>query len=99
MKGIKSRRLGGNEGLNPLWYSFTTARALISQMRDNPLEGKEAPVYHTRYPVTDMAAMTRNIKATARYLGADLAGVAKVTPERIELGAYRKDQGTVSKYS
>ena len=99
MKGIKSGRLGGNEGLNPLWYSFATARMLISQMRDGPPEGKGAPVYQTRYPVKDLAAMTRNIKATARYLGADLVGVVKVTPERVKLGAYRKDQEAVSKYS
>ncbi|MEE8418984.1 MAG: reductive dehalogenase domain-containing protein [Dehalococcoidales bacterium] len=99
MKGIKSGRLGGNEGLNPLWYSFTTARSLLQELRDAPPEGKGVPVYPTKYPVTDEAEITLNIKATTRYFGADLVGIVKLTPERIKLGAYRKDQEAVARFT
>ena len=97
--GLKGGRLPGQAGLNPFYYSFTTARGLLGQMRDGPPDGKGAPVYPHKYPVTNEAEMTRNIKATARYVGADLVGVVKLTPEKIELGAYRKDQEAVAQFS
>jgi len=97
--GIKSGRLSGLIGLNPFWYSFGTARTLLQQMRDAQPEGQGAPVYPNKYPVTDEREMARNIKTTARYLGADLVGIIKLTPERIKLAAYRRDQEEVSRFT
>ncbi len=97
--GLKPARTPAAAGLHPLYYSFATARTLLGQMRDAPPEGRGAPVYPNKYPVTDEEEMTRNIKATARYLGADLVGIVKLTPEKIKLAAYSKDQEEVARNS
>ena len=86
-------------GVHPLYYSFANATRLLSQMRDAPPEGEGAPVYPNKYQVTDEDKMTRNIKSTARYLGADLVGIVKLTPERIKLAAYSKDQEAVAQFT
>ncbi|MBA7709981.1 3-chloro-4-hydroxyphenylacetate reductive dehalogenase [subsurface metagenome] len=68
-------------------------------MRDAPPEGQGAPVYPNKYPVSDEGEMARNIKATALYLGADLSGIVKLTPERIRLGAYIHEQENVARFT
>ncbi|MBI2850846.1 MAG: 4Fe-4S dicluster domain-containing protein [Chloroflexi bacterium] len=98
-RGVHAGRAPGEAGLNPMYYTFATSRTLLQQMRDPPPAGRGVPVYPHRYLVTDEGEMARNIKATARYLGADLVGIVKLTPEKIKLAAYRKDQEAVSKFS
>jgi len=97
--GLKNAIFASSIGLNPFWYSFATARTLLGQMRDAPPEGKGAAVYPNKYPITDEDEMTGNVKATARYLGADLVGIVKLTPERIKIAAYSKDQEAVAQYT
>lgn len=98
-QGVKGGRMPGQVGLHPMYYSFSAVRSLLQQMRDAPPEGRGTPVYSNKYPVTDEEAMVKNIKATARYLGADLVGIVKLTPERIKLAAYRKDQEAVDRFT
>jgi ferredoxin len=98
-KGIKKLRSAADEGLNPFRYSFQTGRMLLQKMRDPPPEGIGAPVHPKKYPVKDEGDMTRNIKATAHYLGADLVGIAKLSPERINLGVIRKEQEYVARFT
>jgi len=97
--GIKNGIFASSIGLNPFWYSFATARTLLGQMRDGLPEGSGAPVYPNKYPITDENKITKNIKATVRYLGADLVGIVKLTPERITIASYSKDQEAVSRFT
>ncbi|MFC1953622.1 4Fe-4S dicluster domain-containing protein [Chloroflexota bacterium] len=86
-------------GVHPFYCSFANSRLLLGQMRDAPPDGKGAPVYPNKYPITDENEIARNIKATGRYLGADLVGIVKLTPEKIKLGAYSKDQESVAQFT
>jgi hypothetical protein len=97
--GMRPRRSPGDVGINPMYYSFATSRSLLHPLRDAPPEGRGVPVYPHKYPVTDEAEMSRNIKANARYFGADLVGIVELTPKKIQLGAYRKDQEAVAQFS
>ena len=47
---------------------------------------RDGPVNPRRVEVTDRSAMTAQIKAKARELGADLVGICRLTPTMIDLG-------------
>ena len=47
---------------------------------------RDGPVNPQRVEVTDRAAMTAQVKAKARELGADLVGICRLTPTMIDLG-------------
>ena len=63
---------------------FADAKNFLTTVVNRPNKGKVNP---KQVPVTDPAAMTRHIKAVARYMGADIVAVAKAHPSFLYKGS------------
>jgi reductive dehalogenase len=70
---------------------FADRRHFISTVINQANKGKVNP---RKIPVTDAAAMTRHIKAVARYMGADVIAVAKAHPSFLYAGNRYVQDGT-----
>ncbi|MBW1999502.1 MAG: hypothetical protein JRJ29_16270, partial [Deltaproteobacteria bacterium] len=62
--------------------TWVAGRTVDYVLRKSKLAREAVPVYNDRYKLKspDPAAMTRIIKDTARWIGADLVGIAKLNP-------------------
>ncbi len=63
---------------------FADRRNFLPTVVNRPTKGKINP---KKMPVPDPAAMTRHIKAVARYMGADLVTIAKAHPSFMYAGS------------
>lgn len=63
---------------------FADAKNFLTTVVNRPNKGNVNP---KQVPVTDPAAMTRHIKAVARYMGADVVAVAKAHPSFMYKGS------------
>src|ERR1043166_1561035 len=70
---------------------FADRRQFLTTVVNRPTNGK---INERKVPVTDPAAMTRHIKAVARYMGADIVAVAKAHPNFMYAGNRYVQDGT-----
>src|SRR5881296_1552705 len=70
---------------------FADRRNFIATVINQATTGK---VNTQEVPVTDSAAMTRNIKAVARYMGADVVAIARAHPTFMYAGTRYVQDGT-----
>jgi len=63
---------------------FADAKNFLTTVVNRPNKGQVNP---QQVPVADPAAMTRHIKAVARYMGADIVAVAKAHPSFLYKGS------------
>src|SRR5919197_105516 len=72
---------------------FADRRNFITTIINRAAKGKVNP---NRVPVADPAAMTRHIKAVARYMGADVVGIARAHPSFLYAGSRYVQDGTAA---
>jgi reductive dehalogenase len=72
---------------------FADRRHFLTTVINQASKGK---VNSKQVPVTDPAAMTRHIKAVARYMGADVVAVAKAHPSFLYAGSRYVQDGTAA---
>ncbi|MGH7846051.1 MAG: 4Fe-4S dicluster domain-containing protein [Candidatus Binatia bacterium] len=70
---------------------YADRRNFLASVVNQPMKGK---VNSKQVPVTDAAAMTRHIKAVARYMGADVVAVARAHPSFMYAGSRYVQDGT-----
>jgi reductive dehalogenase len=72
---------------------FADAKNFLTTVVNRPNEGKVNP---KQVPVADPAAMTRHIKAVARYMGADVVAIAKAHPSFLYKGSRYVQDGVAA---
>jgi reductive dehalogenase len=70
---------------------FADRRNFLASVINRPTKGNINP---NKMPITDPAAMTRHIKAVARYMGADVVAIAKAHPAFLYAGSRYVQDGT-----
>jgi hypothetical protein len=70
---------------------FADRRNFLASVINRPTKGNVNP---NKMPVTDAAAMSRHIKAVARYMGADVVAIAKSHPAFLYAGSRYVQDGT-----
>jgi len=70
---------------------FADRRQFLTTVINRPSKGKVNP---SQVPVADPAAMTRHIKAVARYMGADVVAIARAHPNFMYAGNRYVQDGT-----
>ena len=72
---------------------FADRRQFLTTVVNQSTKGK---VNARQVPVTDPAAMARHIKAVARFMGADVVGIAKAHPSFLYAGSRYVQDGSAS---